>query len=64
MLVCLNLINTELSQVKDLFDTLDVCYINYLPENKTKKKILFYTISVWKNQNASNIFTEAVTGSS
>jgi len=26
MLVCLNLINTELSQVKGLFDTLDVCY--------------------------------------
>jgi len=64
MLVCLNLINTELSQVKDLFDTLDVCYINYLPENKTQREILFHTISVWKNQNSSDIFTEAVTGSS
>jgi hypothetical protein len=41
MLVCLNLINTELSQVKDLFDTLDVCYINYLRENKTQREILY-----------------------
>ena len=62
--VNMSLINTELSQVKDLFDTLDVCYINYLPENKTQREILFHTISVWKNQNSSDIFTEAVTGSS
>ena len=39
--VNLSLINTELSQVKDLFDNLNVCYINYFSENKTEREILF-----------------------
>jgi len=32
----MSLINTELSQVKDLFDTLDVCYINFFRKIKQK----------------------------
>jgi hypothetical protein len=34
-------INTELSQIKDLFENLNVCYINYFSENKTEKEIFF-----------------------
>jgi hypothetical protein len=46
--VNMSLINTELSQVKDLFDNLNVDYINYFPENKTEREILFCKISGWK----------------
>jgi hypothetical protein len=37
----MSLINTELSLVKDLFDTLDVWPINYLLEHKREREILF-----------------------
>ena len=61
----MSLINTELSPVKDLFHTLDVWPINYLLEHKSEREILFFcTLFEWKNQNASNILTESVTGSS
>jgi hypothetical protein len=46
--VNMSLINTELSQVKDLFDNLNVNYIDYFPENKTEREILICKISGWK----------------
>ncbi|RZB32432.1 MAG: hypothetical protein SRB2_04437 [Desulfobacteraceae bacterium Eth-SRB2] len=50
----MSLINTELSQVKDLSDNLDVCYINLFSENKTEiiRKISIdpteYPIITWQ----------------
>lgn len=41
----MSLINTELSQVKDLFDNLNVDYIDYFPENKTEREMLFCKVS-------------------
>lgn len=46
--VNMSLINTELSQVKDLFDNLNVDYIDYFPENKTEREMLFCKVSGWK----------------
>jgi len=62
--VNMSLINTELSKVKDLFDNLNVNYIDYFPKNKTEREMLFCKISGWENQNSSNILKEDVTGSS
>jgi hypothetical protein len=37
----MRLINTELSEVKDLFDNFKLCYIHYSKENKAEKQLVF-----------------------